>query len=77
MSMIFILIQAKFDIDINNDDLLENIWEHKKRGKKELIIVCNVQQHEAQVVIDSYKLVEEVYMHIKYLNLLHRIYILQ
>jgi len=36
MSMIFILIQSKFDIDINNDDLLENIWEHKKRGKKEL-----------------------------------------
>jgi hypothetical protein len=28
MSMVFILIQIKFDIDINNDQLLENMWEH-------------------------------------------------
>jgi hypothetical protein len=27
--MIFILIQIKFDIGINNDELLETIWEHK------------------------------------------------
>jgi hypothetical protein len=54
----------------------KTIWEHKK-GEKKLIIVCNMQQHDPQVVIDSYKLVEEVYMHIKYLNLLHQIYILQ
>jgi len=33
MSMIFILIQIEFDIDINNDELLNTIWEHKK-GKK-------------------------------------------
>ncbi len=33
MSMIFILVQNKFDIDLNNDELLETIW------KKELIII--------------------------------------
>jgi hypothetical protein len=32
--MIFILIQIKFNIDINDDELLENIWEHKKRKKQ-------------------------------------------
>jgi hypothetical protein len=30
MSMIFILIEIKFDIDINNDELLIIIWEHNK-----------------------------------------------
>jgi hypothetical protein len=34
MFMIFILIQIKFDIDINNDELYENI-----RRKKKLIIL--------------------------------------
>jgi hypothetical protein len=34
MSMIFILIQSKFDIDINKDELLETIWELKKKKKK-------------------------------------------
>jgi hypothetical protein len=29
MSMIFILIQIKFDIDINNDKLLKNIRRKK------------------------------------------------
>jgi hypothetical protein len=28
--MIFIFIQIKFDIDINNDELLKTIWEHKR-----------------------------------------------
>jgi hypothetical protein len=28
MSMMFILNQIEFDIEINNDELLENIWEH-------------------------------------------------
>jgi hypothetical protein len=32
-SVIFILIQIKFDIDINNDELLEIIWKHKEKGK--------------------------------------------
>jgi len=27
MSMIFILVEIKFDIDINNDELLIIIWE--------------------------------------------------
>jgi len=30
MSMKFILIQIKFDIDINNDELLETVWKHNK-----------------------------------------------
>jgi len=29
--MIFISIQIKFDIDINNDELLETMWEHKDK----------------------------------------------
>jgi hypothetical protein len=36
MSMTFILIQIKFDIDINNDELLKRIWKH--RGKKSIVI---------------------------------------
>jgi hypothetical protein len=34
ISMIVILIQIKFDIDINNDELLKTIWEYKKKEKK-------------------------------------------
>jgi hypothetical protein len=33
MCMVFTLIQIKYDIDINNDELLETMWEHKKRKK--------------------------------------------
>jgi hypothetical protein len=36
MYMIFILIQIKLDFDINNDELLEIIWEHEKRKKKKV-----------------------------------------
>jgi len=32
--MIIILIQIKFDIDINNDELLKTIWEYKKKENK-------------------------------------------
>jgi anti-sigma regulatory factor (Ser/Thr protein kinase) len=49
MFMIFILIQIEIDIEINIDELLENIWEHKKREKKKLIVIAGVQQHEAQI----------------------------
>jgi len=31
MSMIFILIEIKFDIDTNNDKLLIIIWKHNKK----------------------------------------------
>jgi hypothetical protein len=31
MSIIFILIKIEFDIDINNDELLINVWEHNKK----------------------------------------------
>jgi hypothetical protein len=34
MSVIFILIQNKFNIDINNDELLKTILEHKKRKNR-------------------------------------------
>jgi hypothetical protein len=46
--MIFILIQIKFNIYINDDELLENIWEHKKK-KTKLIVTGSGQQHRAQV----------------------------
>jgi hypothetical protein len=42
----FILIQIKFNIDINNDELLKIIWEHKKTRKKTwslLIMRINVE----------------------------------
>jgi hypothetical protein len=31
--MLFILIQIKFNMDKNNDELLKNIQEHKKKEK--------------------------------------------
>jgi hypothetical protein len=31
MSMIFILIKIKFDIDVNNDELLIIVWEQNKK----------------------------------------------
>jgi len=34
MSMIFILIEIKFDIDINNDELLIIIWELNKEENR-------------------------------------------
>jgi hypothetical protein len=33
MSMKFIIIQIKFNIDTNNDRLLKIIWKHKKKIK--------------------------------------------
>ncbi len=48
MPMVFILIQIKFDIDTNNDELLETIPKHKKERKK-LIITRSVWQHGAQI----------------------------
>jgi hypothetical protein len=41
MSMMFILIQIKFHIDINNDELLEIVYGNIKREKKKLIIIGN------------------------------------
>jgi hypothetical protein len=34
MSMMFILVQIKFEIDINNDELLKTIWEYNKRKNR-------------------------------------------
>jgi hypothetical protein len=47
--MIFILIQIKFDINTNNDELLRTICEHKKRKEKK-IFTCRAQQCGAQVL---------------------------
>jgi hypothetical protein len=33
MSVKFIIIQIKFNIDVNNDRLLKIIWKHKKKIK--------------------------------------------
>jgi hypothetical protein len=37
MSMIFMLIQNKFDIDKNNDKLFKTIWEYKEKKIKLII----------------------------------------
>jgi hypothetical protein len=41
MSMIF--IEIKFDIDINNDELLIIIWEHNKKEKSSLVVHSTVE----------------------------------
>jgi hypothetical protein len=33
MSMKYILIKIKFDIDINNNELYKTIWKHEKKKK--------------------------------------------
>jgi len=43
MFMIFVLIEIKFDIDINNDELLIIIWEHNKKAKLSLVVCSNVK----------------------------------
>ncbi len=50
MSMIFILIEIKFDIDINNDELLITIWEIIRRK----FVTSSAQQCGAQVYIYIY-----------------------
>jgi hypothetical protein len=37
--MIFIVIKIKFDIDINNDELLIITWEHHKKENGVMILV--------------------------------------
>jgi hypothetical protein len=34
MCMIFILIEIKFNIDVNNDEFLIIIWEHNKKENR-------------------------------------------
>jgi hypothetical protein len=43
MSMLFILIKMKIDIDINNDELLTIIWEHCKTESLSLVVHSNVE----------------------------------
>ncbi len=42
---IYIKFKLKFDVNINIDELLKNIWEHKKKGarKKNLIVASSAQ----------------------------------
>jgi hypothetical protein len=47
--MSMILIQDKFDIEINNDGVMKTIWKHKEEKKKLIIIVDNEQQCKAWV----------------------------
>jgi uncharacterized protein Veg len=42
MSMMFILIQIKFHIDINNGELLEIKYGNIRKEKKKLIIIGNI-----------------------------------
>jgi hypothetical protein len=42
MFMIFILIQIKFDIDINNNELLKK-YGNIRRGGKKLIVISSEQ----------------------------------
>jgi precorrin-6B methylase 2 len=48
MSMIFLLIQIKFNIGKSDDELLETIWKLKKK-KQRLIVTSSAQQPEAQI----------------------------
>jgi hypothetical protein len=41
MSMLFILIQIKFDIDINNDGLLKPYENIRKKESWSSLVVCN------------------------------------
>jgi hypothetical protein len=60
MSMIFILVKIKFDMNINNNEPLKTIWKHKKK-KKKLMVTNNVQQCKAQVFIDIQTKLEPFY----------------
>jgi hypothetical protein len=51
MSMTFILIQIKFNMDKNNDELFKNIQKCKK--KKNMIITSSAYQCGAQIIIVS------------------------
>jgi hypothetical protein len=47
VTFILIKIKTKIEIDISNDELLETMWEHKKRINK-LIITPSTKHHKAQ-----------------------------
>jgi hypothetical protein len=46
MSMIFILIQTKFGIDINNDELLKIVWKPKEKKVWLSWVMCNIVEHK-------------------------------
>jgi hypothetical protein len=48
MSIKCILIQIKFDIDINNDELLKTTWKQKKKNEN-LMVTGNAQQRSTQI----------------------------
>jgi rRNA maturation protein Rpf1 len=41
--MIFISIEIKINIDINNDELLIIIWEHNKKEKSLVVVHSNIE----------------------------------
>ncbi len=41
--MIFILFQMKFDTNINSDELLKTIWDHKKKNGLSLLVKSNTK----------------------------------
>jgi len=47
MSMKCILIEIKFDIDINNDELLKTIWKHNNFFN--FMVTGNAQQCSTQI----------------------------
>jgi hypothetical protein len=50
MSMKCILIELKFNMDINNDKWLKTIWKHREK-KKWLIVIDSLLQHGVQISI--------------------------
>jgi hypothetical protein len=46
MSMIYILIEIKLDIDVNNDGLLIIIWEHNKKENCDWYCITQVVEYK-------------------------------
>jgi hypothetical protein len=40
----------EFDINKNNDELLETIWKHKKKKKKLIVVTGIAQQLGSQII---------------------------
>jgi hypothetical protein len=49
MYMIFILIQIKFDIDINNDELLKTTWKHFFKKNLSSLVMCSNMELKSQI----------------------------
>jgi hypothetical protein len=47
----FILNQIEFDIEINNDELLEKTYGNIKRRKQRLIVIDGAQQTQSSSIV--------------------------